>query len=876
MTDMHYSKNSPFRTLSDVVSVRVVVSAALSLFMFVLVAFLDIGRTVTADTNIGGISSGVTYRKTTVDEDPLLLGNPSGATPDVGNENNYLMVKPQYTLSYNRGTNTPNWTAWHLDSSWLGSAPRQDDYRADTTLPAGWYRVIPADYSEPVYDRGHMCPSGDRTRSIPDNSATFLMTNMIPQLPANNQGPWAALESYCRSQTMAGNEVHIFSGPNGNIGNIGSTPTNRVVVPAYTWKIILILQNGDNDLQRVTASTRTIGVIMPNQAPISSVWQQYIASVDQIEELTGYDFFSNVSTEIQESIESSLDPAGSPQAISGGTYTNLTPGFPNMTLSGNVTVNGILALGRSIITTGSSKITLGPNATVNRISGMVNGKVERQFASLVNPNFEYPVGTGAFQYSPIHVNLTALGTPGSILAVTPNAVAHPIAPDLATALKRYWTLAEAGDLSARLTFNYVDRDVPANVIDETAYRLQRYATVFNEVPATIDPNANAAVTTNAIGDFSDWTLFGSSATPTPSSTPTATPTATSTATPTATPTASPTGGSISGSITYAVEPKPVPGVELTAAGQSIFSTITTVDGTYSLTNFGSGQYTVTAAKVSQQCGGPANGILANDAALVARYVVGLQTFTPDQLVAASVSGLASVSSFDASLIARHIVGLCGPPSHVGEWQFMPANRVYNEVPGPILGQNFTAILKGDVSGDWNPTGANRPADRTSDPDGVQVSIPSVVALSGSLLSIPLHIHGIKAAGLTSYQFDIEYDPAVIEPDRIAVDLAGTLGEGLSVVSNVPSPGLLKAAIYGEIPPTWDGVYANMNFFVVGSGGTSTAVTVRQFIYNDGAFGTVTFNGGIKVVAPNTLLPESLVNSFMRNKWVRKSSRPHKS
>jgi hypothetical protein len=75
-------------------------------------------------------------------EDPLLFGNPSGATGDVANENNYLMIKPQYTLSYNRSKATPNWVAWRLDASWIGSTPRQDDYRPDTSLPAGWYQVL--------------------------------------------------------------------------------------------------------------------------------------------------------------------------------------------------------------------------------------------------------------------------------------------------------------------------------------------------------------------------------------------------------------------------------------------------------------------------------------------------------------------------------------------------------------------------------------------------------------------------------------------------------------------------------------------------------------------------------------------------------------
>jgi DNA/RNA endonuclease G (NUC1) len=180
------------------------------------------------------------------DEDPLLLGNPSSATPDIANENNYMMIKPQYNLSYNRSKGTPNWTAWRLDSNWLGSAPRQDDFRPDPTLPTGWYQVTDNDYSGSGYNRGHMTPSGDRTNSIENNSATFLMTNMIPQTAENNQGPWEELETYCRTLAGQGNEMYIISGP---VGNLGTIANGRVVIPQYTWKVVLVLPNGTNDLQ---------------------------------------------------------------------------------------------------------------------------------------------------------------------------------------------------------------------------------------------------------------------------------------------------------------------------------------------------------------------------------------------------------------------------------------------------------------------------------------------------------------------------------------------------------------------------------------------------------------------------------------------------
>ena len=244
----------------------------------------------------------------------LTMGNPSGATADTGNPLNYLMSKPQYALSYHRDNGRSNWVSWHLDTTWMGSAPRQDDYRADTSLPAGWYQVLQTDYSGSGFDRGHYAPSADRTSSIPDNSATFLMTNMMPQAPDNNQGPWEQLESYSRTLANAGNELYIIMGGAG-IGGTGSNggvtmtvANGNVAVPAYTWKVMIVLPVGDNDVSRVSKSTRTIAVIMPNVQGIrTNDWRIYRVSVDTVEALTGYNFFSNVSPMTQSFIERRAD-----------------------------------------------------------------------------------------------------------------------------------------------------------------------------------------------------------------------------------------------------------------------------------------------------------------------------------------------------------------------------------------------------------------------------------------------------------------------------------------------------------------------------------------------------------------------------------------
>ena len=90
----------------------------------------------------------------------IKYGNPSNA--NLKDTNNYLLERPQYALSYNCKTGTANWVSWQLDSEWLGSVDRSDDFRPDEDLPNGCYAVRPNDYRGTGYDKGHLTPSGDK------------------------------------------------------------------------------------------------------------------------------------------------------------------------------------------------------------------------------------------------------------------------------------------------------------------------------------------------------------------------------------------------------------------------------------------------------------------------------------------------------------------------------------------------------------------------------------------------------------------------------------------------------------------------------------------------------------------------------------------
>jgi len=247
-----------------------------------------------------------------VDNDHLLFGNPSNAAPITDSAGNYLMQKGYYTLSYNRDRGTPNWVSWHLYSQDLGSVSRSDDFRADNTLPAGWYEVPEDAYSSSGFDRGHNVPSGDRTNTLSANQSTFLMTNMIPQAPTLNQTTWARMEDSLRLLVNAGYELYVIMGSygSGGTGNNGFQTTihsGRVTVPSNVWKVAVAIPNGNNDTTRVDAATRVIAVNIPNANAVNGNWKTYRTSVDAIEAATGYDLLSRLPVSLQAVVEAKVD-----------------------------------------------------------------------------------------------------------------------------------------------------------------------------------------------------------------------------------------------------------------------------------------------------------------------------------------------------------------------------------------------------------------------------------------------------------------------------------------------------------------------------------------------------------------------------------------
>ncbi len=233
----------------------------------------------------------------------LALGNPSNA--NTSDPNNYLLVNNYFALSYNRDKAIPNWSAWRLSKAELGdlARPNPDPFRPDPRLPNNWERVTPSDYTGSGFDRGHLCPSADRSGSEEGMSDTFLMTNMTPQTPDLNRGPWVKLEAYLRTLVTRGNDVYIFAGVYGEKGKL----KKKVSVPTNDWKIAVSIPRGA-PISEINPQTRVIAVDMPNVKAIKNAdWQLYRVTVRQIEQRTGYNFFSNLPQLLQDEIENKTD-----------------------------------------------------------------------------------------------------------------------------------------------------------------------------------------------------------------------------------------------------------------------------------------------------------------------------------------------------------------------------------------------------------------------------------------------------------------------------------------------------------------------------------------------------------------------------------------
>ncbi len=317
-------------------------------------------------------------------------------------------------------------------------------------------------------------------------------------------------------------------------------------------------------------------------------------------------------------------------------------------------------------------------------------------------------------------------------------------------------------------------------------------------------------------------------------------------------------GTITGTVTYGNPvgtpnpPRHIPDVTLNAVGSVNVSTTTgpsVSNGQYTLSGMGSGSYTVTPSKIGGVTPFFGNSITSNDSALIAQHVVGLASpaLTAAQQAAADVSGTGGITSFDAALIARWVAILPGS-GNTGSWVFTPANRGYANVNTDQIDQDYSAILMGDVTGNYDQMlSPPRPA-QEDDKNAVVASAPTLSAHSGTVVSVPLSVGDTTGHGIRSYQFELRFDPEVLEPLDEPVDFTGSLSEGYSAVVNPNEPGVLRVVVYGTQALTGSGSLLSLRFNTIGAVDSTSTLEWGHFLFNEGGIPFRTSDGLLRVAA----------------------------
>jgi endonuclease G len=200
-------------------------------------------------------------------------------------------------LGYNEKHEQAEWVMHMVTPDILnGNVSRTNDFREDSLVTTG--TSSKADYWYSGFDRGHLAPSADFRWSQKALSESYFYSNMSPQRPELNREKWAELENVIRDYVIANKEeVYVITGPIlhdslPEMKNEGRL--NQVSIPEMYYKIVI----------DITGDTVTgIAFLMPNGScgyPVMS----YATSIDKIEQLTGYDFFPNLPSDIAIKIES--------------------------------------------------------------------------------------------------------------------------------------------------------------------------------------------------------------------------------------------------------------------------------------------------------------------------------------------------------------------------------------------------------------------------------------------------------------------------------------------------------------------------------------------------------------------------------------------
>lgn len=245
----------------------------------------------------------------TLPEEETLYNEPFEAQKPESNPNNIILPitgkmegvfieHEGFSLLYDTKTMCPRWVAWELTAEETrGRVSRAGvDFREDTNVPKE-FQVASWDYNGGQYGRGHMCPAGDMKWSKEAMQDCHYMTNICPQNAELNKVWWEHLERACRTWARQDGSVQIVCGPvfSENPRHFGKK--HRMAVPKGFYKVVLSQKKGRE---------KAIGFYYTNDDAIQPM-EDAVRSVDDIERMTGIDFFSSLPDEQEDKLEAMSD-----------------------------------------------------------------------------------------------------------------------------------------------------------------------------------------------------------------------------------------------------------------------------------------------------------------------------------------------------------------------------------------------------------------------------------------------------------------------------------------------------------------------------------------------------------------------------------------
>lgn len=192
-----------------------------------------------------------------------------------------------YSLDYNEEHEQPNWVYYTLTAEDVADGEeRSNSFKIDPKVSTGSATL--ADYTKSGYDRGHLAPAGDMTRSAEAMRESFYMSNMSPQNSSFNRGIWRSCESFVRA--LATDSLYVITGPifEDIIGTIGE---NEVTIPGSYYKVAYS-----------PSRAKMWAFVIPNKKGEKEL-EEYLTSVDIVEELIGFDLFYQLPDSLEFELE---------------------------------------------------------------------------------------------------------------------------------------------------------------------------------------------------------------------------------------------------------------------------------------------------------------------------------------------------------------------------------------------------------------------------------------------------------------------------------------------------------------------------------------------------------------------------------------------